>query len=128
MSPKTGVQVSKCTCKKAIFKPKPSGKQITEATFLQQLYEYEHAKETRTGTIVTNPKSPHPSTSGIHNKSIETALSDNDMSDEDSVVCCVCKSFYPPSEKILILKLLIGPIAINAVIVCIYLFVTRNES
>ncbi|KAH3707613.1 hypothetical protein DPMN_067023 [Dreissena polymorpha] len=43
MSPKTGVQVSKYTCKKAIFKP--SGKQITEATFLQQLNEYQHAKK-----------------------------------------------------------------------------------
>jgi len=90
MSPKTGVQVSKCTRKKAIFKPKPSRKQITEATFLQQLYEYEHAKETLTGTTATNPKSPQPSTSGIHNNSIEIALSDNDISDEDSEVCCVC--------------------------------------
>ncbi|KAH3790854.1 hypothetical protein DPMN_169062 [Dreissena polymorpha] len=85
MSPKTGVQASKCTCKKAIYTPKPSGTQITEATFLQQLYEYEHAKETRTGTTATNPKSPQPSTIGIHNNSIKT-----------TITRAVCKTCMPP--------------------------------
>lgn len=97
-------------------KPNPGGREITDTSYLEKITAYEIEKETttprksRTDQICRQPqkaKSPQPSTSGISasrpiqqaDKSKTYDSSDDEISDDESEVCCVCKKFSPPTDN-----------------------------
>lgn len=108
----------KCTCQtdqpseppfKPVKKPTPGGKEITSNQFLNDISVYEEEKENVPKKISAKGKgkgkqlatkrkqkplsSPKPSTSGEN----IVPMTDDESSDDDSEVCCVCNKFAPPT-------------------------------
>jgi hypothetical protein len=108
----------RCTCQGAeptrIKKPKASGREITTPEYLEAISVYIQEKEnkqpnknrntsskpTAAKKLITSPElsSPKPSTSGLNQKDAASPmLTDNEESDDESGVCCVCNQFSPPN-------------------------------
>ena len=109
-----------CSCQpkkkpEKITKPKPSGKEITEDTYVNNLNNYEQNKENikpkktakqqpKQKSQTTKTTSPKQSTSGLtikKSKAQITLLSDTESEYEseadESSLCCVCKKSSPPT-------------------------------
>ena len=96
-------------------KPNPSGRAITEDSYLLALNEYEKNKVSMEKPSKLSKKkketekkhkpyaSPKPSTSGMQNRlpsqSEDFTESDDDMEIMDDEKCCVCGCFSPPDLK-----------------------------
>jgi hypothetical protein len=93
--PKENITTTKRT------KPKPSGRDITNPSFIDELTIYE--KENRAPQAKSPTNTPKPSTSGIIPRKVhmaETVDDDDDYDDDttdDSSLCCICKKFSPPN-------------------------------